>query len=552
VSEAPSGHASPGREERPGPRLARTDWHDLWQKWRAYGAPRASLALFLAAIIGYYAFVISAGHFSYWPDQGRDPPTYYDTQAEGFRAGHLYTTELPDPRLLRVSDPYDYQNRGLWTWDYSLYGGHLYLYWGLAPAALLALAKTLLRAEAPIRDALLVFVFLLGRLLAGCLLIRALARQWKPEPPVWSVWLALLVFAVAHPTPFLLARPAVYEAALSGGACFLTAATYFAFSWLFSNHPADRVRGLAACSLCLGFGGTCRPSLLPAGAGMLALLLLFGVRRSPALGWPPKWGRSVLRVSAAAALPFTALVLAHLVVNHLRFGSWKEFGVHYQLGIPFAMSARFVPANLWSYLFHSLHSSCRFPFLIPCWHNDFPLSHYLPAWLPLPDGYYGYEPLAGVSKAVPFSWLICPLLVLYVWRQRAGAIHSTAGDARWRWFCALLALATVAASVPLLMMFAFSMRYEAEFLSSVLLLATLGGWALLRLPRASLGAWLAKITYCGLAGSSVLIGAAYGFSGYFQLFATQHAQLFQPLQEKLDFCSRDRASQRASEQRCNR
>lgn len=510
------------------------------------------LAAFLVTVTTYYVFVISAGHFSVWPDQGKDPPSYYDTQAEGFRAGHLYTTELPHPGLLRVPDPYNYQNRALWTWDYSLYGGHLYLYWGLTPAALLALAKTLVRLDAPVRDALLVFVFLCGRLLAGCLLIRGLARRFAPTPPAWSVWLALLVFAVAHPTPFLLARPAVYEAALSAGACFLTLGTHFGFSWLFSEQPAKRRGGLAAASLCLGLAGTCRPSLLPAGAGMLALLLVFGLQRSNALRWPAQSGRSVLRLCAAAALPFTALVLTHLVVNQLRFGSWTEFGVHYQLGIPFDMSVRYLPANLWSYSFHSLHGGCRFPFLIPCWHNDFPLRHTLPSWLPWPDGYYTYEPLAGVIPAVPFSWLLCAPLLGVVWRRlrRTNAVR-TGADARWRWFCALLAWTGVAASLPILMMFAFSMRYEAELLPSVLLLATLAGWGLLRLPRSKLGAWLAKLSYGGLAVSSALIGAAYGFSGYFQLFATQHPQLFQPLQETLNFCPHDRmAEQRAREQRC--
>jgi hypothetical protein len=508
------------------------------------------LAAFLAIVSGYYTFVISAGHFSFWPDQGRDPPAYYDTQAEGFRAGHLYTTQLPNPALLRVPDPHDYRHRALWTWDYSLYDGHLYLYWGLTPALLLALAKTLLRVDAPVRDAVLVFAFLLGRLLAGCLLIRALARRFTPAPPAWSVWLALLVFAVAHPTPFLLARPAVYEAALSAGACFLTLASYFGFTWLFSDRPAARVRGLAAASLCLGLAGTCRPSLLPAGVALLALLLSFGLQRSNALHWPPKWGRSAVRVSAAAALPFTALVLSHLLVNQLRFGSWQEFGVHYQLGIPFDMSARYVPANLWSYAFHPLHRSCRFPFLISCWHHDFPAGHYLPSWLPAPEGYYVFEPLAGFLRAVPFSWLISALLLAFVWRRRQRArVPAPAGaDARWRWFGVLLALSTVAAALPILMMFAFSMRYEAEFLSSVLLLATLGGWALLRLPRSKLGAGLAKVSYCGLAVSSALIGVAYGFSGYFQLFATQHPELFAPLQEQLSVCP----EQPESERRCQR
>lgn len=492
------------------------------------------LALALVAITSYYAFVGTAGHFDRWPDQRIDYPYFYDSQAQGFRAGHLYTTMEPSPELLSRPDPYDLRNIDVWNWDYSLYREHLYLYWGLAPAVLLAAVKSLLRIDSPVNDAALVASFLLGRVLAGAGLLRLLARQVTPTPPRWSVWLAWLVFALAHPTPFLLARPAVYEAALSGGACFLTAALWAGFSWLFSE-PARTWR-LVLASVCLALAGTCRASLLPVAALILVLILAFGFRRvhcgdtaylERASPWPRWLGPSQLRWGAAALLPFGALVSAHLIVNQLRFGSWREFGVRYQLGAPFQMSVRYVAANLWHYLFHVLEWYCQFPFLFARWTNTLPPNHDLPSWLPAPHHYRSVEPIVGVLSAVPFLWLLAaPWITARSRRRGAGAPAAV-------WW--ILGCATAGAAIPVLMLFSFSMRYEAEFMSPLLLLATLGGWSLLSVGEGR-AAWLTRSLYAGLAGLSLLMGVTYGFSGYFGLFGRMNPALYQSLQRQLDLC----------------
>ncbi|MEY2933003.1 MAG: hypothetical protein RL033_3752 [Pseudomonadota bacterium] len=511
------------------------------------GRTRAALGLFLLLVVGYYWFFFSAGRLSSWPDWGH----FYDTQAEGFRAGHLYTTELPHPRLLRLPNPYDYANNSLWTWDYSLYDRRLYLYWGLTPAAALALIKSALRLTAPVGDSVITFSFLCLRLLAGSLLIRALAQRFAPVPPRWALWLALLVFAVAHPTPFLLARPAIYEAALTGGASFVVCAYYFAFRWL-GGAPAAQLRWLAAASASLGLAGTTRPSLLPAAA--LFTLLLFarsaiellprvwrqlrGHSPAAAAGAEGAPGRALLRAGAAAFLPFSALTLLHLLVNQLRFGSWKEFGVSYQLGIPFNIGPSYLLANAWNYSFHPWHISCRFPFLMPRWHETVPPQFHLPSWLAIPEGYYGYEPLTGLVNALPFCWLLLAFPLAAIWTRWRGPSWSLSAEQRsyWRWFGAILLAVTLVSSVPILMLFAFSMRYEAEFASGIILLSCLAGWRWLSLPRSRVGRGLVNIAYGGVALLSVALAAPFGFTGYYDLFRNNNPALFTRLQETLSTC----------------
>ena len=72
----------------------------------------------------------------------------------------------------------------------------------------------------------LVFGFCVLRLIAGTLLIRDVARGAARRPPRWAVALAMLVFALASPTPYTLARAGVYEAAIMGGASFMVAGLY--------------------------------------------------------------------------------------------------------------------------------------------------------------------------------------------------------------------------------------------------------------------------------------------------------------------------------------
>lgn len=504
--------------------------------WRA----RVAWALFFSLVVGYYWFFISAGHFSSWP-----PATqFYDTQAEGFRAGQLHTTQTPDPRLLRLPNPYDYQNQGLWAWDYSLYRGRLYLYWGLTPAAALALVKSVLGLQVAVPDSVLVFTFLCLRVLAGSLLIVSLARRFTPTPPRWAVWSALVVFALAHPTPFLLARPAVYEAALTGGACFVVCAYYFAVRWLSAGTASTQLRWLAASSACLGLAGTTRPSLLPAASLFTVLLFARAASQLAPELWRQlsarRWrsSRALLACGAAAFLPFSALALAHLTVNHLRFGSWREFGVSYQLGIPFDIGPRYVLANAFNYLFHPWHVSCRFPFLLPRWHETWPLQYHLPSWIAVPEGYYAYEPLTGMINALPFCWLLLLLPVGLLWARWRRRTFDVSAEQRstWRWLVSIVVAVTLASSIPILMLFAFSMRYEAEFASGVLLLSCLAGWRWLSLPQGKAGRRIACAAYGGVALLSILVAAPFGFVGYFDSFQRYNPPLFSLLQEALSTC----------------
>ena len=310
------------------------------------------LAAAFAIIEIAYVFFVSAGRFTHWPTT----LSFLDDQAEGFRAGHLHFAIEPAAALLAKANPFDPAWRPLWYWDASLYGGHYYLYWGPVPALLLAGFKTVFRVHAHIGDQYVVFVLASLQALAGLVLIDRVQRRLFPELPAIFVVLAVAVFAFANPTPYNLARGAVYEAAIVGGHAFLIGGLVFAFDAL-SALGRQRSR-LALAGTCWVLAIGCRASIAPAVALLVALTCWLIAPRAA--------GRWRLRAAALRWLgaPIAAGVALLLTYNKLRFDAWLDFGRHYQLTwIAFGSSPTYLPANVWSYAFRPGALRCTFPYL---------------------------------------------------------------------------------------------------------------------------------------------------------------------------------------------
>ena len=148
-------------------------------RWLRGAAP---LVGFWLAVSVYYMFVTTAGHFTRWPVWS----AFYDVQADALLHGQLHLLEPPSRALLALKDPYDIANMPYWRWDHLLYNGHLYHYWGIVPAFLVAGIRLIFRAGGP-ADNVLTFAFFVVRLVAGTLLIRDVARRARPRPPKWAV-----------------------------------------------------------------------------------------------------------------------------------------------------------------------------------------------------------------------------------------------------------------------------------------------------------------------------------------------------------------------------
>jgi hypothetical protein len=502
------------------------------ERWRG----RAAVALFWALLAAYYAFVLSAGRWTNWPVW----TAMYDKQAEAFRAGQLYLLEPASPGLRALPDPLNPANMRFWRWDHSYYNGHLYLYWGFVPAALLAAAKILLRIHTVVGDGVPVFFYAMGRAIVGTLLIRALARTVEPSPPRWGVWMATLVFALANPVPYFLSRGAVYEQAIAAGSLFLLVGLYFGLRAV--TRAGGRAADLALAMSGLGFGlaAGSRISLLPTAGLMTAWTIVACWRAAGGASW-----KRLLRPALWCGVPALAVILAQLTINYLRFGRWLEFGVSYQMGFTFLNGPRFIIPNLFLYLLEPVVRSCGFPYLTTKW--NVPRAG-APDWLPWPAD-IRIEPAIGVLVVVPFVWLLILAAPLWLAQGRARAaagpaqgssemVPSPGPLAPWtrRWVTGALILGSTVAALPALLIFSNSMRYEWDFVSALFLAATLASWWVLRTPRSRPGRIATSVLVAVLAVASIVAGLLLGFVGYFDNFMRHNPALMTHLKQMFDLC----------------
>jgi hypothetical protein len=504
------------------------------------GATRATL-IAVGVILIAQAWIVSAGRMvGPWPQYSN----YYARLAEAFDHRQASLLQEPDPGLLALFDPWEpvasrpfRQQNGVH--DTVLFDGKLYLYWGPVPALLLVpLARV--AHGALIGDQYLVFAFTFGTIGFTALLLRRLWERFFPEQPAWTLFVGILVCGLASPFAYLLARSAVYEAAIMGGQFFLTAGLYLLCApprvlpqprWkrpgaaklpdsddplvtAFMSGHLIRPRRLPARKP--PFGSTVVEEELPAAAAdqqtcdplpspfRLALVgscwaLAVGSRVSLALavialaGLVTAWVVRRSRVNtkslglprlAAFGLPLAAGAIALAGYNHARFGNWLEFGQRYQLAannyhaFPALFSLRNVPANLYSYALRPVYVLQGFPFLEARIGDGT-----FPSFIPLPPRYEYNEPIAGLLLTAPFVWLSAiPVfgLIRGMLRRRAGAatanLAPAAADPDLVGLLTCVVCTILLAFLPVLLMVGSTLRYLADVWPCLAVLSVIGIW----------------------------------------------------------------------------
>jgi hypothetical protein len=419
----------------------------------------------------------------------------YNMLGDAFVHGRTWL-DLPIPEGLRaLPDPYDPAARGPYVdftiTDLAYFDGHLYAYWGPAPALLLfAPAHALGLASFPPLLALL--VLLVGGLACAAAFLYALVRRHFPATPPWMLALALGALGLSGLEGYLLQQSRMYEIAIAGGFCFTWAAI------LCLAHAVWRrsLRLLALSSLCFGLAFASRPNV-----ALLALCLpvaaLWAWRRA---------ARPLGLALVAAGGPMAACIVLFGLYNHARFGSYGDFGYRYLLsGLeqyhrPVGKLA-YIPPGLWYYLVAPLRWRLQFPFA------------YLPPpptypWA-IPDGWGNVERTGGVLWTTPVLLVLGALPLL--WRRLAGELRVV--------LAGLVAGGLAVAVALAFLIFGVVQRYEVDFVG-LLLVAALGCWFALRATAASARrrriverAGAVAVTYgCVVAVASALNGSGPPFS----------------------------------------
>jgi hypothetical protein len=153
---------------------------------------------------------------------------------------HSAETSLPLKLiyLLALSNPYDPAAReGIKApLDLALYNGKFYLYWGAAPALLVAIIKPLFPGQ--ISDSYLLFAFIVGIFLSQFLVIMYIWERFFPGISKWLVLLSIFIAGLINPTLWLLSQPKIYETAIAGGQFFFIAGLLSVFTALDCPNPS--------------------------------------------------------------------------------------------------------------------------------------------------------------------------------------------------------------------------------------------------------------------------------------------------------------------------
>jgi hypothetical protein len=489
------------------------------------------LLLLVAALEVSYVFIISAGTFTTWSTWNAN----YDKQAEGFRAGHLYISTPPSVELLARRNPYDWSNQRLWFWDASLYKNHYYLYWGPLPALVLAGIKGLLRINVEVGDQYLLFGAYTLYLVAGALLIDRMARRLFPALPLSLVAVGIATFACASPTPYMIATPGIYEAAIASAQAFLLLGLVLAFDavWMARDRPPSS-RSLIAAGIAWALAIACR-----ANAALAVLVLVPLTAALASRPQPGRWRQIILSLVWAGA-PIGAGVFALLAYNKARFDAWFEFGLKYQLNtIPLRTSRAYLLLDVFSYLLRPLGISCRFPFVSALYDIG---AQGFPGGVKLPPGYSTHEPLAGLLLTTPSTWFGAVGLFLVtrgaLRRCRAGEGRAPLDDRQRAslWCVASFAALGTLMFLPSIAAYATTMRYLSDVSSGLVLLALWGGFSLVCLPVRSWSRGAALWILLALAGATMVLGLLLGFQGYDEMFKNHNPAVYTRLATALSFC----------------
>jgi len=469
----------------------------------AYGITSAVLVILI------YTWFITAGTLTHWfPYYSH----YYDLLAQAFQHGQLHLLQSPPTELTSLKNPYDYREREAQTglsylWDASLYQGNYYLYWGPVPAAILTAIKPLLAV--PVEDQYLLYMFSCGLVVIVLLLLLAMRKAFFPNAPGWSIAPFLLGFGLAVPVLWLVNRPAIYETAIAGGQFFLIGGLAAAFQGLLKGKSTPIWLFLAG--LCWTFSIGTRFNLVIAVVIFVVLVIwrLF-----------QQMGRKINHsfISAVLALGIPLLLGGAILgsYNFARFGNILETGHRYQLTGPalpenyaWVTSPRYILPNLYSYLLRPLTFESGFPFVFA----PFVKESMWPFFIHLPEHYYYSEPVAGLFPAIPVLLTAILPPIFLICNALKNRKESAVENRFQAWWVLLLTSGSLMLLGTLLLFISPSMRYLADVVPILTLLAALGFWqARVRLKNCPLLCGSITVLLLAAVLVTVIFGVLVGFS----------------------------------------
>ena len=410
----------------------------------------------------------------------RAPSSHYLYLTEGFLSGHLSLSLKPPTALLNLPDPYNpVQNAAYRLHDASLYQDKYFLYFGPLPVFAFFMPFKLLTGVYPPEQLAVLFFVSIGFLILFLLLIKIRDTYFTNVSELQLLFLSLVI-GFTNNAPFLLARAKFYEVAISSAFCFMSLAIFSLYQ--FFSHQY-RVRDMLLFSLCLALAVAGRPHFALVCFAMIPAMTIYLRKCVP-----------TNRFSVYFAVLFLpAAVVGTLlgVYNYLRFGSFLEFGLAYQLGvINFNHTGAFDIGSFYLHVLPGLFYYFFQPYII----HGYPL-------IPLVK-HSIYEFTSGILTTTPFVIFLyaLPKLLRFYFVNESSAMRPLL------WFTAFTAIVPVVNILFLISVSYTAQRYEMDFAPYLILLSIISLWLVEKRQTRAQWTGMASKVFFAMAIMSILIG----------------------------------------------
>lgn len=380
-----------------------------------------------------------------------DNTCFHSGLAESLLHGELSLPVEPNYELLKSKNPYALPRDFDYVWDASYFEGKYYVYFGIAPVLTTYLPFRLI-AQRPLPTIVAMVIYLSGGFIGSLFVLERARRLCGFRLPTSTVQvISTLLLGFATIAPVMLRRVSVYEVCIACAYCFSMWGFYLLLGQTSRMSRWAAPGGAVLASLFMGLAAGSRPTFFATGIPLTFVFLLQAKRHWKAEQW------AVFYRAVSLLGPFVLCVGLLGLYNKVRFGSWTEFGTHYQLNLIDQFNVKFSPDKLWIGLAYYLFSW-------PTFTHQFPPLRVDLTSLPFQLGKHpiSHEGVLGLFATVPVSIMLAaaPFIAWHRKNRYFGwAVASLVG------FAVLMLLAvSVASVVP---------RYEMDFLPSILVASIL-------------------------------------------------------------------------------
>lgn len=277
--------------------------------------------------------------------------------------GQFSLLEDPSEELLALENPYDPSLRKEadvpYLYDYALYNGQYYMYFGLGPLLLFYFPYYWLTGQLPN----FVLVCMLSAILSAAAVfwaVTGVVRRYVRKPNLLLLALACTAAALMAAGPFFVTQPSRYENVVVLNIAMMAGAIGFGYHAVMSTSVWKRITQFILCGVCFAFQAHCRANTLLITTALLAAPFISVLGSGKPLVHK-------LRDASCFLVPALIGVGLAMAYNYSRFGSVIEFGQSHQLteeDIHYnVFRIEYIPQALWVFLASFPSISLPFPYI---------------------------------------------------------------------------------------------------------------------------------------------------------------------------------------------